>query len=389
MAIFPPQYALDVVRKLEEAGHRAYFVGGCVRDMLLGRRPQDWDVCTQALPEDVLRVFPTAVPTGLKHGTVTVRSRKKHIEVTTFRTEGAYLDHRRPESVRFVSDLREDLQRRDFTMNAIALSISGELLDPFGGRKDIAAGLIRCVGKAQSRFEEDALRMFRALRFSAKLGFAIESETMQAIRTCAPLAKTLAAERVRDELEKMLRSDRPGKIETVIGCGLLDAYLQRANFAAPLQRLAALPRTQLARWAGFCAVLMRFGAIDRADAFLTQLRLPGNVIRSCDAGVCAALETPPQDALSWKKLLSNMGQDAAFCAAAAMDVLCRTSAVRTLRAVLASGECWSVQQLAVSGRDLLALGLRGTEIGAALQKLLDHVLAHPNDNQRDVLLKLL
>lgn len=389
MAIFPPQYAMDVVRRLECAGYRAYFVGGCVRDMLLGRRPQDWDVCTQALPEDVLRVFPTAVPTGLKHGTVTVHSRKKHIEVTTFRTEGAYLDHRRPESVCFVSDLREDLQRRDFTMNAIALSLSGELIDPFGGREDIAAGLIRCVGKAQNRFEEDALRMFRALRFSAKLGFGIETETMQAIQSCAPLAKTLAAERVRDELEKMLLSDRPGKMETVISCGLLDAYLQRAKLAAPLQRLAALPRNQLARWAGFCAVLLRSGAIENAEVFLKQLRLPGSVIRNCSAGVQASLETPPQDALSWKKLLSRVGEDAAFCAAAAAETLYRTAAIKTLRTVLASGECWSVQRLAVSGRDMLSLGLRGMEVGAALQKLLDHVLEHPNDNQYDILLKLI
>lgn len=388
MAIFPPQYALDVLRRLERSGYRAYFVGGCVRDMLLGRRPQDWDVCTQALPEDVLRVFPRSEPTGLKHGTVTVHSRKKSIEVTTFRREGAYLDHRRPERVCFVSDLRQDLQRRDFTMNAIARSLDGTWIDPFGGRADVAAGIVRCVGKAQSRFEEDALRMFRALRFSAKLGFAIEPETMQAIRCCAPLAEELAAERVHDELEKMLRSDRPVLLETVIECGLLDSYTRRAEPAVPLRRLAALPRTQLARWSGFCAVLVKSGAIDGVETFLTQLRLSGSVKRSCAAGVQAALETPPQDALGWKKLLSRAGEDTAYCAAAALEMLCRMPAMRMLRAVLASGECRSVQQLAVNGGDLLELGLRGAAVGAALHKLLDHVLEHPNDNQRDILLNL-
>ena len=202
--ITPPKHVLQVLRSLKARGYVAYLVGGCVRDMVLGVHPNDWDICTSALPEQVLEVFPHARPTGIRHGTVTVDINSRHVEVTTFRSEGDYADHRHPSTVHFVGELTTDLSRRDFTMNAMALSPDGLLLDPYGGLEDIRRRCIRCVGEAPERFEEDALRMFRALRFSARLDFSIAEDTLAAISQKAPLASSLAAERVRDEVEKTL-----------------------------------------------------------------------------------------------------------------------------------------------------------------------------------------
>ena len=183
--INPPKYVRQILFGLQARSHQAYLVGGCVRDVLMGITPQDWDICTSALPEEVMSIFPGSEPTGIKHGTVTVKVGNRSAEVTTFRTDGSYRDHRRPESVTFVSELISDLSRRDFTMNAIALSADGMLSDPFDGVQAIRERTIRCVGDPMLRFNEDALRMFRALRFSARLGFTIEYETVAAISECA------------------------------------------------------------------------------------------------------------------------------------------------------------------------------------------------------------
>ncbi|MBR1457252.1 MAG: tRNA nucleotidyltransferase, partial [Oscillospiraceae bacterium] len=254
--IRPPKYVRQVLVTLQSRGFAAYLVGGCVRDVLLGVRPNDWDVCTGALPEQVLALFPGSRPTGLRHGTVTVVLGSRQVEVTTFRTESGYADHRRPDAVSFVGDLTADLSRRDFTMNAIALSADGVLHDPFGGVEDIRRRLIRCVGVPTERFEEDALRMLRALRFSARLGFDIDLITLDAIREKAPLAALLAAERVRDELEKTLLSPAPETVFTMSDLGLLERYLLRPLPPdVPLGRLRELPRRRGERWTALCVLL--------------------------------------------------------------------------------------------------------------------------------------
>jgi len=177
-----PEAVADVIRRLEDAGYEAYAVGGCVRDCLLGLEPYDWDVTTSAAPESTMAVFgEDAIPTGLQYGTVSVKSKDYIVEVTTFRTDGVYTDNRRPDSIGYASSLPEDLSRRDFTINAIAYSLSGELIDPFNGQRDLNNRLIRAVGTARSRFEEDALRMFRGLRIAARLGFSIHPYTFSAI----------------------------------------------------------------------------------------------------------------------------------------------------------------------------------------------------------------
>ena len=209
------QKARDVLHRLEAAGHEAYLVGGCVRDLLRGVTPHDCDITTSARPEEVLALFEGfAIPTGLQHGTVTVREGGEHFEVTTFRADGVYSDHRRPDSVTFSESLQEDLQRRDFTVNAMAMDLRGQLHDLHGGAEDLKKGIIRCVGEPRKRFEEDALRIMRGLRFAAVLGFAIEEETAAAMERCAPLLRHIAAERLREEMEKLLLGDGAAEILT-------------------------------------------------------------------------------------------------------------------------------------------------------------------------------
>ena len=207
-----PQEVQAVLRTLEQAG-QAYVVGGCVRDMQMGLPPHDWDVTTSALPEETMALFPHfAIPTGLQHGTVTVRSSGVSCEVTTFRTDGDYPDHRHPAAVTFTRSLREDLARRDLTVNAMAMDAAGALHDPFGGREDIRRRVLRCVGDPERRFREDALRILRTLRFSATLGFAIEPETHRALRTQCGDLRYVAAERVQEELTKLLCGQDAGRV---------------------------------------------------------------------------------------------------------------------------------------------------------------------------------
>ena len=387
--IAPPKYVRQILFTLQGHGYPAYLVGGCVRDMLLEHRPHDWDICTGALPEQVMALFPGSRPTGLAHGTVTVVIGSRQVEVTTFRTEGSYADHRHPDRVAFVTELTEDLSRRDFTMNAIALAADGLLADPFGGVEDIREKRIRCVGEPALRFEEDALRMLRALRFSAKLGFTIEINTLLAIQEKAPLAATLAAERVREELEKLLLTDAPETVHPLMEMGLLDAYLlDRPLFSPLFRKLRRLPRKALYRWAGLAVLLCRLGCIDSAEDFLRSLRLDSRSIRCCTAAEQLLRQPLPTTPLAWKKALHAWEVPGVSCAAAVSDALYGGQSLKELRAVLRSGECFSLKHLAVSGDDLLALGLRGRALGEMLNFLLEYVMEFPENNRRELLLSL-
>lgn len=382
----PPKYVLDVLKRLENHGFSAFMVGGCVRDIILGRRPNDWDICTSALPEEVCAVFSHSRPTGIKHGTVTVTIRGSSVEITTFRSDGEYKDHRRPDSVRFIRDLKGDLERRDFTANALALPLSGEICDLFGGRNDIEKKLIRCVGNPDMRFDEDALRMLRAFRFSAVLGFEIESKTLDAIKNNAHLSVGLAKERVRIELEKILLSDSPQVISDVIKYGLLCDMIVEDSAIPDLSLLKKLPKNRTLRWAGLCALLLNDGVIKEAEDFLATLRLDTATVRNCGAGCNLVLQNAPVDKLEWKRLLSKNGTEAGKCAAAACEVLYGSGHLKLLRSVIRSGECFSLRQLAVSGDDLAGLGFRGTELGSVLSILLYHVIEYPLDNEKAFLL---
>lgn len=387
--ITPPKYIRQILLTLQSRGYAAYLVGGCVRDVIMGIAPNDWDICTSALPEEVLALFPDSRPTGIKHGTVTVMLSSKSAEVTTFRSEGDYRDHRRPDSVTFVSDLISDLSRRDFTMNAIALSPDGMISDPYDGIRDIKNRVIRCVGVPKLRFTEDALRMFRALRFSARLGFSIEYETLCAIEACASLADELSPERVHDELEKILLTPRPETLSAVISFGLLKRYIPGNGWKMPdFENISRLPKKPLNRWAAFSIMLQKYGFIPSVFDFLSALRLDGRTLHCCEDAAEILRDELPRDKTGWKKLLNRYGVDAVTCAISANYAISGENYEKELRAVLKSGECFSLKHLAVSGDDLLELGLRGHELGEMLRFLLDYVMEYPENNRREILLSL-
>lgn len=321
-----PAGPAECLAQLKAAGKAAYPVGGWVRDRLLGREAGDVDLCTAALPEEVMALFPAAVPTGFAHGTVTVPTVSGNVEITTFRREGGYADARHPDAVTFDVGLTEDLSRRDFTINAMALAEDGTVVDPFGGRKDLKRGLIRCVGEAERRFSEDALRMLRALRFKAQLGFELEEETGRALRANAHRVEKVSRERLRTEVEKTLLSPRPQVAGEMIEMGLLD-HLYVFPEEVDLSGLAALPATPEERWRGFC----------NATGFPIAI-LPVE---------------------------------------------------RKLRRAVEHPEVEIIPTLALKPKDLMELGLEGAAISAAQKKLALHVLKHPGENTKEKLKELL
>ncbi len=434
-----PENVQAVLKALEAAGHEAWCVGGCVRDALLdggrlpGRTPDDWDVTTSARPEETLAVFgPQARPTGLKHGTVTVKTPGGPVEITTYRLDGEYHDHRRPDAVAFTASLEEDLARRDFTVNAMALSLRGELRDPFGGREDLRRRLLRCVGDPDRRFQEDALRILRGLRFAAALELEIEEQTAAALRRNRALLQFIAAERIQTEFLKLLPG--PGAAE------VLRAYLEIFGVFWPellpmagfdqrnrhhcydvwehtLHALAAVPGDPVLR----CAMLLHdagkpacftldekgvghfYGhpAVSRelADRMLRRLKCAADfretVVRlvewhdrdipRTDKSIRRALRILGEADLRRLILVKrgdNFGQAPEYWDR--QKELDKAEAI--LNRLLAEDACFSLKQLAVNGRDLLALGLSGPAVGAALEDLLDKVTDGALPNERGALL---
>ena len=423
----------EILETLETAGHRAWCVGGCVRDALLGRTPEDWDVTTAARPEETMALFgDRAVPTGLRHGTVTIRTAAGGVEVTTLRRDGAYRDHRRPESVTFTDSLEEDLRRRDFTVNALAVDLRGTLQDPLGGRADLAAGVLRCVGDPDRRFDEDALRILRGLRFTAQLGLAVDPDTAAAIHRNRALLGDIAPERIWTELKKLAAGDQAAEVlrayPDVIGVFWPEVlpmvgFDQRNRhhcydvWEHTLHALAAVkPETELrlamllhdigkpncftvdeqgnghfyghpAESARLAAEMLRRLRADRATTE-TVVRLVSwhdrNIPRTRPgvARALAALGERDLRRLLDVKRTDNLAQapDYRFL----QGEIDRAEAI--LDQLLAEGACVSLGQLAVNGRDLLAMGLSGPAVGRALRTLLDAVLEERLPNERAALL---
>lgn len=384
---------------LHGAGHAAYAVGGCVRDSLLGLDPHDWDLCTSARPEQVMALFgeEKCIPTGLQHGTVTVKQGGRLYETTTFRTEGAYSDGRHPDAVCFVPDVREDLARRDFTINAMAYSAEEGFIDPFGGRDDLAAHLVRAVGEPERRFEEDALRILRLYRFAARFGFAIDPATGAAARALGPHLDCVSAERIQEELLKLLAAPRPG------------SYLEPAVLAVVLPELE--PEKQPERFAELCRTIDRIEpTAENVPARLAALLCPLG-----EAGARKALRklkcsnaltdevtvlereapgTPGSEMqLTAKRLLGRyelptIQRLTALCSARHPE---QTGAFAALRAeaerLTAENACCRVSQLAVNGRDLMAAGVRpGPGLRQVLNALLEAVITGQTPNEKDALL---
>jgi len=387
----PPKHIRSILERLASNGFDGYLVGGCVRDAVTDRPIEDWDITTSATPADIAMIFPKTVLTGEKFGTVTVVLPQCNVEVTTFRAESDYSDNRRPKTVEFVSNIEEDLSRRDFTMNAMAESITGELIDPFNGVEDIKNKLIRCVGGPNTRFSEDALRMFRALRFSAVLDFSIENETLHAIYANANTAGKISAERIRTELEKTLMSDRPQIAGEMIKIGLLNKFMQISGKCPPgLEKIAELPSETTLRWCAFCALLIEEKYIKSAQEFLHEMHLDKKTIKTCERAL--KLFDTPADNSAIKHLLSKNDTETVRCIAAVSDMfgVGDTFTLEHTDEIISSGECYSLETLAVSGRDLMEKGYKpGLEIGEILKKMLDHVIKHPHDNTKEKLFGLL
>ena len=433
-----PENARTALARLEAAGYEAYLVGGCVRDALLGLTPLDWDLCTSARPEETEAVFSgfRLVETGLRHGTVTVLTDGGALEITTFRADGVYSDARRPDAVRFVSSLREDLARRDFTCNAMAYGTRTGLVDLFGGADDLRRRLLRCVGEPDARFREDALRLLRALRFASRLGFGIEPRTAAALHADRELLRAVSAERVFAELKGILTGADAGRVLREFADVLFVALpelepLRGYEQGLPdhrwdawehtLRAVDAAPRDPVLRLA---LLLHDAGKPDTRTAERDgRVRYPGHAARSrelaaaalarlrCDNAtrdaVLALIENhsgePPRTLADARRELAALGQEGArrLAAVRAADAAGhgteggarklaedRRGAALTEQAI-AEGGCLSLGDLAVNGDDLLALGVpRGPAVGETLRALLDAVLAGETPNRREPLLAL-
>lgn len=392
-----PETVRDILNKLETAGFQAYAVGGCVRDSILGKEPDDWDLTTDARPEEVKALFPRTVDTGLQHGTVTVLLGGEGYEVTTYRIDGSYSDGRHPDSICFTPSLAEDLKRRDFTINAMAVSECGELVDLFGGQEDLARGCIRCVGDPYARFREDALRMLRAVRFAAQLNFEIEAESFKALTELSPNLARVSKERILAELTKLLLSNHPEKLELLYVAGLAPEMAAHFPGVHLDSRAARLPRCKALRFAaaGERITPEALGKLltelksdratrDRAVLLLTAVHKP---LPESETEVRRCLSDIGHDAFTELLLLKEAGYGSEETTGGVEQRTERIAKLRTLRQEIAErGDCLEICGLALGGAELLALGIpKGPALGACLRALLNAVLEEPARNEKTYL----
>ena len=382
-----PKFASEVIDRLRNAGYDAFAVGGCVRDTILGRKPSDWDVATSAPVDVIPKLFEKTVPTGVKYGTYTVFMDGEKVEVTEFRRDGQYIDGRKPDRVIFVGDVREDLARRDFTINAMAMDQDGRIIDPFCGQEDLKNKLIRCVGDPDRRFAEDALRMLRALRFAAVLGFDIDNPTFESLKRNAPRCARLSAERVRDELERILVSERPEFVGTAVKIGLLSKYIEPCNI--DLGGISALPEDLETRWCVFSYVVCTTGQTGRKTGeLLGELRLPSTFAKDADkaAEIAKELTGDPLDA---RVAISRYGGKLTKLAACCLDCAGRGTNLKTVEDELAAGLAVPISSLDISGEVLKEFGFSGKRLGDTLRTLSLEVTLGRLENKRESLLKWL
>ena len=387
--------AAELLHALHAAGHAAYVVGGCVRDSLLGLTPHDWDLCTSALPQQVMELFGAqrCIPTGLQHGTVTVKQSGALYEITTFRTEGTYTDGRHPDEVHFVPDVREDLARRDLTINAMAYNEKEGLVDPFGGQADLQSGIVRAVGVPRQRFTEDALRILRLYRFAARFGFAIDPPTAQAAQELCAHLDCVSVERIEEELAKLLSAPAPAAYlnEKILGVVLPELSPEALAAAKPV--VDACPAGAENLPVRLAALLLSLGE-DGIRRTLKRLRCSNALIeeaavlvRETVPGVPVSLNIYARRLLG-KYNLCTVQRIAALGTALQPERAADFAALSELAEQLdADGVCCRVSQLAVNGRDLMAAGVpAGPGIRKVLEALLDDVIREEYPNERQALL---
>lgn len=395
MTIRMDEGAAELLDTLHRAGYAAYVVGGCVRDSLLGLTPHDWDLCTSALPQQVMELFGAekCIPTGLQHGTVTVKQSGALYEITTFRTEGTYTDGRHPDEVHFVPDVREDLARRDLTINAMAYNEKEGLVDPFGGQADLQSGIVRAVGVPRQRFTEDALRILRLYRFAARFGFAIDPPTAQAAQELCAHLDCVSVERIEEELAKLLSAPAPAAyLDKKILLVILPELSSEA-LAAAKPVVDACPAGEQALPVRLAALLLSLGE-DGIRRTLKRLRCSNALIeeaavlvRETVPGVPVSLNIYARRLLG-KYNLCTVQRIAALGTALQPERAADFAVLSELAEQLdADGVCCRVSQLAVNGRDLMAAGVpAGPGIRKVLEALLDGVIREEYPNERQALL---
>ncbi len=436
MKIALPEKVTYIIDKLTEQGFEAYAVGGCVRDTILGRTPMDWDITTSARPEQVKKLFSHTIDTGILHGTVTVMLAHEGFEVTTYRIDGEYEDARHPKEVQFTSNLLEDLKRRDFTINAMAYNEKDGLVDAFEGIEDIKKGIIRCVGNATERFSEDALRMLRAVRFAAQLGFSIEEKTTEAIMALVGNIEKVSAERIQIELVKLLTSKHPEQLKTAYDTGLTGVFLPEFDVMMQtpqnnihhcytvgehtLKALTLVENDKVER----LAVLLHDVAKPQCKTFdekgcdhfyghpkegsvmarqiLRRLKFDNDTTdRVCRLILCHD-DNPPLEKRAVRRAIHRNGieQYPRLFDVKMADVLAQSEYKREekiayikeyeaiYREIMQKKECLSIKELAITGTDLIADGMKpGKQIGETLKQLLDYVLEDPENNTKEKLLE--
>ena len=435
MKIQLPEKVKVMIQTLEAADYEAYAVGGCVRDSVLGRIPADWDITTSALPEQVKELFHRTIDTGIEHGTVTVMMDKEGFEVTTYRIDGEYRDHRHPEQVNFTGELKEDLRRRDFTINAMAYNDRCGMVDAFGGIEDLKHGVIRCVGVARERFEEDALRILRAVRFAAQLGFEIEKETADAARTLAGNLKDISAERIQTELVKLLVSPHPEMLRTAYELGITRVVLPEFDvmmetpqhhphhmYSVGEHTLKALEFTDPEKVLRLSVLFHDFGkpqtrtTVDGVDHFhghanvsaqetvriMRRLKFDNATMDQVKRIVLYHDARPQPDERQIRRLLHRAGEDIfpGLFQVMGADILAQSEYRKIEKLVnlervhqvydeiLKRKDCISLKNLQVTGKDLIAAGMEpGKKIGEILNQMLEDVLETPEHNEREYLLK--
>jgi len=424
-----------ILEKLHDSGHEAYVVGGCVRDALLGREPNDWDITTSALPSEVKEIFTRTIDTGLKHGTVTVLIGREAYEVTTYRVDGVYEDGRHPKQVTFTPSLSEDLQRRDFTINAMAYDPRSGLVDLFGGQKDLEDGIIRAVGDPMQRFTEDALRILRAFRFAAQLGYEIDPDTLGAASALAQNLAKISSERIRDELERILLSDNPEMLMNAYAAGITAVFLPEFDVCMETPQNNPHHCYNVGEHTMWSTALIRKDRILRLTMLLHDFGKPGT--RTTDEkGIDHFRGHPEESYLLSRTILKRLKYDnETFRKVTTLvryhDLRMRLTEPAVRRAIVRIGEdlfplyleiqhadtmaqslyqrddklaytaelemiydrimfrgdCLSLKDLAVNGSDIIAAGVRpGREVGSILAQMLEEVLNVPEHNDKGYLM---
>ena len=377
-----PENVKYILNELYKNGYEGYIVGGCVRDHLMGKEPHDYDITTSALPEEVKEIFPHTVDTGIQHGTVTVIIDKTGYEITTYRIDGEYKDNRHPEEVIFTDRLSGDLSRRDFTINAIAYNDVKGYVDLFGGIEDIKRRVIRGVGEPAKRFQEDALRMMRAVRFSAQLDFAIEENTLNALKENADLIRNISIERIREEFFKLILSDHNERLDILLNSGMTEHFLPEIlDKKFDYGKINSLSRDIVVRlayifygieWVNVKKIMKRLRTDNKSMAAVTLIS------KYTDYKIT--------DLYSIRKLVSLVGENIkrvieVMCAVKNCDSEMYFNMLEEIK-----NDCCSLKDLELSGNDLIETGIRGKLVGEALNKALDYVMREPQKNQKDILI---